>query len=88
MNPRKMDIHRFDLVHSDYAKYLDSYSTFFFNNGKNVQRCHAAFCQWLMDQEKALEIEEIERLQCELQAQEDPVTLGRAPFCTILDGRF
>jgi hypothetical protein len=41
-----------------------------------------------MDQEKALEIEEIERLQCELQAQEDPVTLGRAPFCTILDGRF
>ena len=33
-----------------------------------------------MDQEKALEIEEIERLQCELQAQEDPVTLGRAPF--------
>ena len=52
----------------------------FFNNGNNVQRCHAAFCQWLMDQEKALEIEEIERLQCELQAQEDPVTLGRAPF--------
>ena len=34
-------------------------------------------CQWLMDQEKALEIEEIERLQCELQAQEDPATLGR-----------
>lgn len=34
-------LHRFDLVHSDYAKYLDSYSTFFLIMGimsKGVMR--------------------------------------------------
>lgn len=66
-----MDIHWFDLVHSDCAKYL--------GDSMELEICescpygsHRCGLLSVMDQEKALEIEEIERLQCELQAQEDP----------------